>query len=173
MADVVENMVEDVVVENTKETNMADTTIINEALDTVISNISELSETDLKKLADALKKAKDALKEKKAAEKAEAKAKMEANAAIAEKYYKSLNVGDEFQYVMANGTIITAKKVETKSKSGLTAACEVVSGMEIAEGKSPRRFPKFKQIVLSDEIIAAMTDDTTETVEAAASVETE
>ena len=34
-----------------------------------------------------------------------------------------------------------------KSKSGLTAACEVVSGMEIAEGKTKKRYPKFSKLV--------------------------
>ena len=63
------------------------------------------------------------------------------------KFYDSLKVGDEFQYVMASGVIITAKKIETKSKTGLSAACEVVSGMEIAEGKTKKRFPKFSKIV--------------------------
>jgi len=63
------------------------------------------------------------------------------------KFYDSLKVGDEFQYVMASGAIITAKKIETKSKTGLSAACEVVSGMEIAEGKTKKRFPKFSKIV--------------------------
>lgn len=46
-------------VENTKKANM-----IEEAINTVISNISELSEADLKKLANALKEAKTALKKK-------------------------------------------------------------------------------------------------------------
>jgi hypothetical protein len=63
------------------------------------------------------------------------------------KFYDSLKVGDEFKYVMASGAIITAKKIETKSKTGLSAACEVVSGMEIAEGKTKKRFPKFSKIV--------------------------
>ena len=67
------------------------------------------------------------------------------------KFYDNLKVGDEFQYVMANGTIITAKKVETKSKSGLTAACEVISGLEIAEGKTAKRYPKFSKLVKVEE----------------------
>ena len=62
-------------------------------------------------------------------------------------YYDNLKVGDEFQYVMSNGTVVTAKKIETKSKSGLTAACEVVSGLEIAEGKTKKRYPKFSKIL--------------------------
>jgi len=62
-------------------------------------------------------------------------------------YYDNLKVGDEFQYVMSNGTVVTARKIETKSKSGLTAACEVVSGLEIAEGKTKKRYPKFSKIL--------------------------
>jgi len=62
-------------------------------------------------------------------------------------YYDNLKVGDEFKYVMSNGTVVTARKIETKSKSGLSAACEVVSGLDISEGKTKRRYPKFNKIL--------------------------
>lgn len=97
------------------------------------------------------------------------------------KFYDSLKVGDEFQYVMASGAIITAKKIETKSKTGLSAACEVVSGMEIAEGKTAKRFPKFNKILKIQNVEnpveeAAKTDEVkqpiAEEIKQAASVET-
>ena len=80
------------------------------------------------------------------------KAQKEAdNAVLAESgkaYYDGLAEGDEFDYKTADGTLVHAKKIATKSGSGNSAACEVLSGLVIAAGKSAKRYPKFYQIVL-------------------------
>ena len=55
--------------------------------------------------------------------------------------------GDEFSYKNSKGDVIVAKKITPKA-GGKSAACEVVSGIEIAEGKTRKRYPKFYQIVL-------------------------
>lgn len=109
-----------------------------EALKALRDNLSQLETILTNAIGDKPKT------EKKTAKKAEVKTFRDAEGKA---FYDNLKVGDTFQYVMANGTIITAKKVETKSKSGLTAACEVISGMEIAEGKTARRYPKFNKLV--------------------------
>ena len=80
------------------------------------------------------------------------KAQKEAdNAVLAESgkaFYDGLAEGDIFTYKTADGTEVTARKIATKSGSGNSAACEVISGLTIAEGKSAKRYPKFYQIVL-------------------------
>ena len=80
------------------------------------------------------------------------KAKKEAdNAVLVESgkaFYDSLAEGDTFTYKTADGTEVVARKIKTKSGSGNSAACEVISGLVIAEGKSSKRYPKFHQIVL-------------------------
>ena len=80
------------------------------------------------------------------------KAQKEAdNAVLAESgkaFYDGLAEGDVFTYKTADGTEVTARKIATKSGSGNSAACEVISGLTIAEGKSAKRYPKFYQIVL-------------------------
>lgn len=80
------------------------------------------------------------------------KAKKEAdNAVLADAgkaFYDGLAEGDEFTYKTADGTEVLARKIKTKSGSGNSAACEVISGLTIAEGKSAKRYPKFYQIVL-------------------------
>ena len=63
-------------------------------------------------------------------------------------FYDGLAKGAEFDYKTADGTLVHAKKIATKSGSGNSAACEVLSGLVIAEGKSAKRYPKFYQIVL-------------------------
>ncbi len=84
--------------------------------------------------------------------KEEIKAKKEAdNAVLAESgkaFYDGLAEGDTFTYKTADGTEVVARKIKTKSGSGNSAACEVISGLVIAEGKSSKRYPKFYQIVL-------------------------
>lgn len=79
------------------------------------------------------------------------KAQKEAqNAELAEAgkaFYNSLNEGDEFQYKMADGTIVTARKIKTKSGAGNSAACEVVSGIET--GKTNKRYPKFHTLLVA------------------------
>ena len=80
------------------------------------------------------------------------KAQKEANNAVlaesGKEFYNGLAEGAEFTYKTADGTLVHAKKIATKSGSGNSAACEVISGLVIAEGKSAKRYPKFHQIVL-------------------------
>lgn len=80
------------------------------------------------------------------------KAQKEAdNAVLADagkKFYDGLAEGDVFTYKTADGTEVTARKITTKSGSGNSAACEVISGLVIAEGKSSKRYPKFYQIMV-------------------------
>ena len=80
------------------------------------------------------------------------KAQKEAdNAVLAESgkaFYDGLAEGDVFTYKTADGTEVVARKIKTKSGSGNSAACEVISGLTIAEGKSAKRYPKFYQIVV-------------------------
>ena len=86
-------------------------------------------------------------KENKEAIKAEKEA---SNAVLAENgkaYFDSLKVGDEFDYKTADGTIVHARKIETKSGVYNSAACEVISGIEIT--KSAKRYPKFHQVVVA------------------------
>ena len=85
-------------------------------------------------------------KDNKEAIKAQKEADNEALAETGKKFYDSLKVGDEFDYKMADGTIVHARKIETKSKSGNSAACEVLFGIECA--KSNKRYPKFHQVIV-------------------------
>lgn len=80
--------------------------------------------------------------------KAQKEAQNEALAVEGKKLYDSLEVGATFQYRMADGSVITAKKIKTKSGTSNSAACEVVSGLEIKEGKSALRYPKFHTVVI-------------------------
>ena len=57
-------------------------------------------------------------KDNKEAIKAQKEADNEALAETGKKFYDSLKVGDEFDYKTADGTIVHARKIETKSKSG-------------------------------------------------------
>ena len=86
-------------------------------------------------------------KENKEVIKAQKKADNEVLSAEGKKIYDALKVGEEFDYKTADGTVVHARKIETKSKAGLSAACEVISGIEIADGKSAKRYPKFYQLV--------------------------
>ena len=47
-------------------------------------------------------------------------------AEIGKAYYKSLKVGDEFSYKDSKGKIWKARKIETKSGTDSTAACELL-----------------------------------------------
>jgi len=97
----------------------------------------------VKELVTARKNMRADAKEAKKAKQAE---ENEAKAEEGKKYYDSLNTGDEFKYIASDGTVVTAKKITTKSNSGLSAACEVVAGIEVK--KSAKRYPKFYQIVI-------------------------
>ena len=59
-------------------------------------------------------------------------------------YYNSLKVGAEFSYKSADGVVHRAKKIETKSDSGLRAACELLE----YETKSAKRYPEFHQVIV-------------------------
>ena len=97
----------------------------------------------VKDLVEARKNMRADAKEAKKAKKAE---ENEAKAEEGKKYYDSLSTGDEFKYIASDGTVVTARKITTKSNSGLSAACEVVAGLEIK--KSAKRYPKFYQLVV-------------------------
>ena len=86
-------------------------------------------------------------KENKEVIKAQKKADNDALAVEGKKIYDALKVGDEFDYKTADGTVVHARKIATKSGAGKSAACEVISGLEIADGKSALRYPKFYQLV--------------------------
>ena len=88
-------------------------------------------------------------KDNKEAIKAQKEADNEVLAKVGKDYYDALKVGEEFRYKTADGTIVHARKIETKSKSGNTAACEVISGIECA--KSNKRYPKFHQVIVPTE----------------------
>jgi len=85
-------------------------------------------------------------KDSKEAIKAQKEANNEALAEVGKKYYDALKVGDEFDYKTADGTMVHARKIETKSKSGNSAACEVLFGITCA--KSNKRYPKFHQVIV-------------------------
>lgn len=85
-------------------------------------------------------------KDNKEAIKAEKEANDKALDEVGKKYYDSLNEGDEFDYKTADGTVVHARKIKTKSGSGNSAACEVISGIECA--KSNKRYPKFHQVII-------------------------
>lgn len=59
-------------------------------------------------------------------------------------YYNSLNVGDEFYYVSASGEEFAAIKIDTKTKTKSTAACELVNPP--ANAKTAKRYPRFWQV---------------------------
>ena len=88
-------------------------------------------------------------KDNKEAIKAQKESDNEALAKVGKDYYDALKVGEEFRYKTADGTEVLARKIETKSKSGNTAACEVISGIECA--KSNKRYPKFYQVIVPTE----------------------
>ena len=103
--------------------------------------------TELVKMIQAKKKE---LKEAFAEQAKEAKKAENAEKSIDGKtYYDSLAVGDTFEYKDAKGKIWTVEKIETKSKSGLSAACKVNEDVRIANNwKKAEKYPKFYQIVL-------------------------
>lgn len=86
-------------------------------------------------------------KDNKEAIRAEKEAANEAQAELGKAFYNKLAEGAEFQYKTADGTVVTARKIKTKSGSGNSAACEVISGIEV--GKSNKRYPKFHQVLVA------------------------
>ena len=88
-------------------------------------------------------------KDNKEAIKAQKEADNEVLAKAGKAYYDALKVGEEFRYKTADGTEVLVRKIETKSKSGNSAACEVISGKECA--KTNKRYPRFYQVIVPTE----------------------
>ena len=63
-------------------------------------------------------------------------------------YYDSLEIGAEFEIETANG-VVKVTKIETKSKTGSTAACELINPPE--GSKTAKRYPKFCKVVVPAE----------------------
>ena len=103
--------------------------------------------TELVKMIQAKKKE---LKEVFAEQAKEAKKSENAEKSIDGKaYYDSLAIGDTFSYKDSKGKVWEVTKIETKSKSGLSAACKVSEEIRIANNwKKAEKYPKFYQIVL-------------------------
>ena len=103
--------------------------------------------TELVKMIQAKKKElKDLVAEQ---EKETKKAKNAELAAAGKAYYDSLAIGDTFQYRDAKGKIWEVTKIETKSNSGLSAACKVSDEIRIANNwKKAEKYPKFYQVVI-------------------------
>ena len=124
----------------------------NEAVAFDLATLDEVIK-ELRTVAkDARTKSKDDEKAKKDADKAEL-------ANIGKTYYDSLNVGDEFSYTDASGKEWVALKIETKSKTGTTAACELIDPP--AGAKNTKRYPKFHQVVVPADFVV---DNVTENV---------
>lgn len=70
--------------------------------------------------------------------------------------YQSWEVGHKFQYRDANAVTHNVAKIQTKSNTGKTAACELLNPP--ADSKTAKRYPKYYQIVMS----ATLSDGKTE-----------
>ena len=103
---------------------------------------------DLETLDTVIAELRSARKEIAANNKEAAKAeKTAANAELAKAgkaYYDSLAVGDLFTYKTADGTVLEARKIETKSNSGKRASCELIA----CSTKSAKRYPEFHQVIV-------------------------
>lgn len=71
-------------------------------------------------------------------------AENEAKGVTGKAYFDTLENGASFTYTDAKGNEVELLKIETKSKSGATAAGEMVNPP--AGAKSTKRYPKFHQI---------------------------
>lgn len=105
-------------------------------------------ETIHKMIGSHLKIHSEQVKETAKKEKAEKKAEL---AVGGKAYYNSLKVGAEFSYKSADGVVHRAKKIETKSDSGLRAACELLE----YETKSAKRYPTFDQVIVPVQSVQA------------------
>ena len=103
--------------------------------------------TELVKMIQAKKKElKDLVSEK---EKEAKKAENAEKSIDGKAYYDSLAIGDIFEYKDSKGKVWEVTKIETKSKSGLSAACKVSEDVRIANNwKKAEKYPKFYQIVI-------------------------
>lgn len=100
-----------------------------------------------KAIADVRAMRKELKEQFKEAEKA---AKVAANAELAKAgkaFYDSLAIGEEFEYKTADGTVLKARKIETKSNSGKRASCELIE----CSTKSAKRYPEFYQVIVPTE----------------------
>ena len=130
----------------------------NEIIQSVVASLSTMDDEgkvtafDLDGLKEVIKGlqavAKEARVEAKDAEKAKKEADNAEKAKVGKAYYDSLNEGDEFEYVDASGNKILGVKIATKSKTGSTAACELVNPP--AGAKSTKRYPKFHQVIVPE-----------------------
>ena len=112
-------------------------------IDAIVEIINGLKEVAKAAKAEAKEKAKEA--------KAENDAKQ---ALIGKAYYNSLPIGATFTYTNADGDVIEGRKVETKSKSGSTAACELVNPP--ANAKTTKRYPKFHKVIVPSDFEMAL-----------------
>ena len=97
-----------------------------------------------KAIADVRAMRKELKEQFKEAEKA---AKVAANAELAKAgkaFYDSLAIGEEFEYKTADGTVLKARKIETKGNSGKRASCELIE----CSTKSAKRYPEFHQVIV-------------------------
>ena len=117
-------------------------------LDAVIAELRSVAK-------DARTKSKDDEKAKKDADKAELAERGKA-------YYDSLAEGDEFSYTDASGKEWDGIKIATKSKTGSTAACELVNPPEGA--KNTKRYPKFHQVVVPADWTMPVAENASENV---------
>ena len=121
------------VVENKNENGEVESTTVDfKAFDELVSALVTLRAEKRKELKDQIK--------------AEKEAKDKSNADAGKAYYDSLAEGAEFDYLTADGITVHARKIKTKSNSGSSAACEVISGIEIKS--SAKRYPKFHQVIV-------------------------
>ena len=116
--------------------------------DTLINFDWEALETIHKMIGAHLKIHSEQVKETAKKEKEEKKAEL---AVGGKAYYNSLKVGAEFSYKSADGVVHRAKKIETKSDSGLRAACELLE----YETKSAKRYPTFDQVIVPVQSVQA------------------
>ena len=107
-----------------------------------------VTSVDFEMLDKAIADVRSLRKELKEAEKeAEKAAKVAANAELAKAgkaFYDSLPIGAEFEYKTADGTVLKARKIETKSNSGKRASCELIE----CSTKSAKRYPEFHQVFI-------------------------
>ena len=141
----------------------------NEISSYVVNALSSFNENnevvafDLATLDEVIKELRSVAKDARTKFKDDEKAKKDADKAeLAERgkaFYDSLAVGDEFSYTDASGKEWVAIKIETKSKTGSTAACELIDPPTGA--KNTKRYPKFHQVVVPADFVV---DNTTENV---------
>ena len=126
---IAQSMVESVVVAENGEVTSVNFDVLDKAIADVRAMRKELNE----QFKEATKEAK-----KLANEEAGKSAKA---------YYDSLPIGAEFEYKKADGTILKARKIETKSNSGKRASCELIE----CSTKSAKRYPEFYQVIVPTE----------------------